>query len=97
VRGWIEPERGRAVGEEVEVLGAPHRAAVHRFDVDESGFAQPLEVQPDGVRVEAEPLRQILGGERGGGARELAVHGEARLVAEGLQYRELVRRSGHCA
>src|SRR5262245_29919812 len=52
VRRWIEAERGRAVGEEVEVLGTPDGAAVHRFDVDESGLAQPLEVEPDGVRVE---------------------------------------------
>ena len=97
VRRWVEAQRGRAVGEEVEVLRTANRPAVYRLDVDETGLAQPLEVQTDGVGVESEPLGEILGREGGGGARELAVHREARLVAEGLQHRELVGRSGHCA
>ena len=73
------------------------RAAMHRLDVDQAGLAQPLEMEPHGVRVQAEPLGEVLGGQRRGGAGELAVHGEARLVAERLEHSELVGRSGHCA
>ena len=93
----VEAEGGCAVGKEVEVLGAAYGAAVHRLDVDQARLAQPLEVQPHRVRMEAEPFRKILRGEGIDGARELAVHGEARLVAERLQHRQLIGRSGHCA
>ncbi len=95
VRGRVEPERRRAVGEEVEVLWATDGAAVDRLHVDETRLTEPLEVEPDRVRVQPEPVGEVLGRQCGSGARQLAVHREARLVAERLQYRELVGLPGH--
>ena len=71
VRRRVEPEGGRARGEEVEVLGTPDRATAHRLDIDQARFAEPLEVEADGVRVEREPLGEILRGQRRGRAGEL--------------------------
>ena len=93
VRGRVETERGRARREEIEVLGPPDGAAVHRLDVDEAGLPEALEVEAHGVGVEPEPLGEILRRERGGGAGELAVHRVPRLVAERLEHCELVRLS----
>ena len=74
------------------MLGPPDRAAVHGLDVDQAGLAQPLEVQPHGVGVEAEALGEVLGRQRGGRAGQLPVHRVAGLVAEGLEHRELSLR-----
>ena len=35
-----------------------------RLDLDETGLLQALEVQADGVRVEPEPVRELVRGER---------------------------------
>jgi hypothetical protein len=90
VRGRVEAEAGCAVGQEVEVLRAPDRAAVHGLDVDEPGFAQALEVQAYGVGVEVEPVGEVVRGERPGGGGDRPVELEARLVAERLEDRQLV-------
>ncbi len=97
MRGRIEPEGGRARGEEIEVLGAPDRPSSDRLDIDEARLAEPLEVETDGIGVQREPLGQILRGQRRRGAGELPVHGEARLVSERLQHGELVGLGGHRA
>ena len=85
----VEPEPGRAGGEEVEVLRPPDRAAVDRLDVDQPGLAQPLEVQPDGVGVQAEAVGELLGRERRGRRGQLPVHRVTGLVAQCLQHREV--------
>ena len=90
VAGRVETETGRARRQRVDVLGPADGAPVHGLDVDEAGFAQPLEVQPHGVGVQAEAVGELGRGERGGGARELLIHGESRLVAEGFQDRQQV-------
>ena len=79
------------------MLGPPDRAPVHRLDVDQAGLAQPLEVEADGVGVEAEPLGEVLGREGRGRAGQLPVHRVPRLVAQRLQHRELVGLTGHRA
>ena len=76
------------------MLGPPDRAPPHRLDVDEAGLAEPLEVEADGVGVERQPLGQVLRRQGGGGAGQLPVHGESRLVSERFQHRELVGRVG---
>ena len=90
--GGSKPRPGRAGGEEVEVLGPADGAAVDGLDVDQAGLAQPLEVQPDGVGVQAEALGEVLGREGGGRAGQLLVHRVAGLVAQGLEDRELPLR-----
>ena len=52
VRGGVEAEPGSAGGKEVEVLGPTDSAPVDRLDVDETSLAEPLEVEPHGVRVQ---------------------------------------------
>ena len=89
--GGSKPRPGRTGGERVEVLGPTDRAAVDRLDVDQARLPQPLEVQADGVGVQAERIGEVLGGERRGRGGQLAVHREARLVAQGLEDLELHR------
>ncbi len=60
----VETEAGRARRQGVDVLGPADRAAVHGLDVDEAGFAQALEVEPDGVGVQAEAFGELGRGER---------------------------------
>jgi hypothetical protein len=86
----VEAEPGGAGGEEVEVLRAADGAAVHRFDVDQSGIAEAVEVEPHGVRVQPEAVGEVLGGHRRGGPGELLVHGVAGLVAQRLEHGELI-------
>ena len=56
----VEPESGRAGGEEVAVLRTTDRAAMDGLDVDQSDLTQPVEVQPDGVRVQPEAVGELL-------------------------------------
>ena len=65
-------------------------APVHGLDVDESGLAQPFEVQAHRVGVQAQPLGQFGRRQRPGRARELLIHREAGLVAECFQDRQQV-------
>ena len=69
VRGRVEAEARAPGGEEVEVLGAADGAAVDGLDLDQARLAQAVEVQPDGVGVEAEPIGELLGRQRRGRAR----------------------------
>ena len=59
VAGRVEAEAGRAGRERVDVLRAADGAAVDGLDLDETGLAQALEVQADGVGVEAEPVGEL--------------------------------------
>ncbi len=74
------------------MLRPPDGAAVDGLDVDQTDLAEPLEVEPHGVGVDAEPLGEIGRRERGGRARQLLVHRVAGLVAQGLEHGELPRR-----
>jgi hypothetical protein len=87
---------GRRTGrEEVEVLRATDGAAVHGFDVDEARLAEPVEVEPDGVGVDAERLGKILRRQSRGRPGELLIHGVPGLVAQRLEHCELVDGFGH--
>ena len=84
--GGSNPSPGAPALEEVEVLGPPDGAPVDRLDVDQADLAEPLEVQPHGVGVDARGARRgrwrrAAAVERG----QLLVHRVAGLVAEGLQ------------
>ena len=46
------------------MLRAADRAAVDGLGVDEADLAEPVEVQPDRVRVQAEPVGELLGRQR---------------------------------
>ena len=89
VRRRVETQAGRTGRQRVEVLGPADGAAVDRLDVDQAGVTQPLQVQPDGVGVQAECVGEVLGGERRGRGGQFAVHREARLIAQGLEDLEL--------
>ena len=86
----VETEPGRAGRERVDVGGPADGAAVHRLDVDEAGLAQAVEVQADGVGVQAERVGELVRGAAARRAGELAIHREARLVAERLEHRQQV-------
>jgi hypothetical protein len=88
----VEAQTGRAGREEVEVLRPADGAAVDGLDVDQARLAEPLEVQANGVGVEAETVGEVLGRQRLRRRRELLVHGVPRLVAERLQHREQLHR-----
>lgn len=60
------------------------------IDVDQAGFAEAVEVQPDRIRVEPEAVSEVLGRHGRGGAGELLVHCVPSLVAQRLEHRELV-------
>ena len=85
----VEPEPGCTRCEEVAVLRSSDRPAVDGFGLDEPGVAEALEVQADGVRVQAERIGEFLGrqGRRGGG--QLPVHRVPGLVAQGLEDLEI--------
>ncbi len=85
----VEAEARGARRERVEVLGPTDGPAVDRLDVDEARLAQALQVEAHGVGVQAERVGEVLGGERRRRCGQLAVHREARLVAQGLQDLEL--------
>ena len=88
----IETEAGRTGGERVDVLRPTDGAAVHGLDVDETGLPEPFEVQADRVGVQTQPVGQLGRREGRGGTRELLIHRESGLVAEGFQDGEQV----HC-
>ncbi len=86
----VESEAGHAGRQRIDVLGPANGAPVDRLDVDETRFAEPFEMEADGVGVEPEPLRELVGPESARGAGELLIHREARLVAKRLQDGEQV-------
>ena len=89
VRRRVEPEAGSTRREEVAVLGTADRPAVDCLGVDEARIAETVEVEADRVGVQPEAVGELLGRERRGRRRQLAVHRVAGLVTQGLQHREI--------
>jgi hypothetical protein len=89
MRRRVESEGRRARRQRVEVLGPADGAAVHRLGLHEPRLAEPVEVEPHGVGVQAQAVGELLGRERTGGGGQLAVHRVPRLVAKGLQHRQI--------
>ena len=83
--GGSKPEPGRAGGQRVAQLRAADRAPVDRLHLHQPGFPHAVEVGPDGVGVEIEPLGQLGGRQRRRRPAELLVDGEPRVVPECLE------------
>jgi hypothetical protein len=89
----IEAEARCAGRERVDVLRTADGAAAYRFDFDQAGFSQLLEVQPDRVGVDAQAIGELVRAERVRRRRQLPIHRVAGLVAEGLEHGEHVHPS----
>ena len=85
----IEADTRSPVGQEVEVLRTPDRAAVDGFDVDDADLAQAFEMEAHGVGVDAQLIGEILCRQRPGRGRQLAVDGVTGLVGQRLEDRQL--------
>src|SRR3989440_1604173 len=95
VRRGYEAEAGRAVGEEIEMLGATDGAAMDGLGLDQARVAQAIEVQAHGVGVEPEPIGELSRRQRRRRRSQLPVHRVPGLVPQRLEDRELIGPACH--
>ena len=71
------------------MLGTAHVTSSTHFDIEQAGFAHPLEVGPHRVGVQAERFGDVGGGERPWRTSQLEVDRVAGVVTERLEQVEL--------
>ena len=84
-RRRFEPERRRAGGNGVQMLGSAHATAGIGPYLEQANIAHPLEVGPHRVRVQVQRVGDVRSGQRKRGPSQFEIDGVAGVVAQGLE------------